>query len=220
MNKKTLIIIFVILFLTSACTNNPTISPIDPIKSDNQPATERPNIPLNIQALRATYFEFAIENRLDYVPVFDEGKAPSSSTEYLFYAFAINLENWGDDKGTMTRDYVEKVIRNHFEVKNITHAPLRKGWNYDGEKYTAVPQGIKEKPIYVLKEYNTHIQNGRTVYEVTLDNCSFGGKIPTEEDMANIRANIISGDFSALTVIRTESFNYYLNQTTGDVVFV
>lgn len=77
--------------------------------------------------MREDYFEFGIENRLDYVPMFEEGKAPSSSTEYLDYAFAINLDNWGDDKGTMTRDYVEQVIRTHFEVENIIHSPLAKG---------------------------------------------------------------------------------------------
>lgn len=157
---------------------------------------------------------------MDYVPLFNEGKAPSSSAEYLFYAFAINLDNWGDDKGTMTRDYVEQVIRTHFEVENITHAPLRKGWDYDGEKYTAIPQGIKEKPIYVLQKFNTHTQNGRTVYEITLGNCSFGSVLPTDEDMANIRASIVSGDLSALTVLQTECFQYYLDQTTGAVVFL
>lgn len=174
----------------------------------------------DISTLRGEYFEFGIENRLDYVPVFDEGKAPSSSTEYLFYAFAINLEKWGNDKGAMTRDYVEQVIRTHFEVGNITHAPMRKGWDYDGEKYTAIPQGIKEKPIYVLQELNSYPQNGQTVYEITLDNCSFGGVLPSDEDMANIKASIVAGDLSTLTVLKTECFQYYLDQVTGEVVFI
>ncbi len=39
-----------------------------------------------MQALREEYFEFAIKNRLDYVPIFEDGKAPSSSTEYLLFA--------------------------------------------------------------------------------------------------------------------------------------
>ncbi|MGI6550403.1 MAG: copper amine oxidase N-terminal domain-containing protein [Syntrophomonadales bacterium] len=174
----------------------------------------------DLSALREEYFQFGIENRLDYVPVFDEGKAPASSTEYLFWAFAVNLEKWGDEKGTMTRDYVEQVIRTHFEVDNITHAPMHKGWDYDGARYTAVPQGIKEKPIYVLREFDSYTENGRTVYRITLDNCSFGGALPTNEDMANIKASIIAGDLSALTVLQTECFQYYIDQATGDVVFV
>lgn len=98
----------------------------------------------------------------------------------------------------MTRDYVEQVIHTHFEVEDITHASLHKGWDYDGEKYTAIPQGIKEEPIYVLQEYDTYAQNGRTIYEITLDQCSFGGMIPSDEDLASIKEGIISGDLSLL----------------------
>lgn len=174
----------------------------------------------DIPALRGEYFEFGIKNRLDYVPMFDEEQAPSNSKEYLFYAFAINLDNWGDDKGTMTRDYVEQVIRTHFEVDGITHAPMWRGWDYDGEKYTAIPDSIKEKPIYVLQELSLYTKNGRTVFEITLDYCSFGGVLPTDEDMANIQASIVSGDLSALTVLQTECFKYYLNELDGQVVFL
>jgi len=208
-------------FNVEGLSNNKVVFKIDVKPSGNStvPATGEPNISSeDLQTLRGKYFDFGIENRLDYVPVFDEGKAPSSSTEYLFYAFAVNLDNWGDDKGTMTRSYVEQVIRTHFRVKDITHS-LRKGWNYDGDKYTAIPQGIKEKPIYVLKEINTHIQDSRTVYEITLDNCSFGDVIPTGKDMANIRESIVSGELSGLTVLQTERFKYYLDEN-GAVVFL
>jgi len=75
-------------------------------------------------ALQGDYFDFAIRYRLDYLPFFTEGNVPAESAEYLYYAFAINLDNWGDDKGTMTREYVEKVIHSHFEVGEINHAPL------------------------------------------------------------------------------------------------
>ncbi len=198
--------------------NNEEDVPVDPA---TDPATGQPNSASGyMQALRQEYYEFGIENRLDYVPVFEEGKAPSSSTEYLFYAFAVNLKNWGDDKGTMTRDYVEQVIHTHFEVEDITHASLHKGWDYDGEKYTAIPQGIKEEPIHVLQEYDTYAQNGRTIYEITLDQCSFGGVLPSDEDLAGIKEGIVSGDLSALTVQQTECFQYYLDQATGEVVFL
>lgn len=173
----------------------------------------------NIQKLRGEYFDFGIENRLDFVPIFEEGKTPSNSAEYLFYAFAINLDNWGDDKGTMTRGYVEQVINSHFEVKDIIHSSLRKGWDYDGEKYIAVPGGIKDKPIFVLQEYITYTQDNQTVYDIVLDECNFGGVIPSDEDMVKIRENIVSGDFSALEVLGTERFKYYLDDD-GTVIFL
>lgn len=221
MKKVFLITMLAILLLCPACTSNPDTSPSASMGPTSATATGESNTTSSdIPALRGRYFDFGIENRLDYVPFFDEGKAPSSSAEYLFYAFAVNLENWGDDKGIMTRDYVEQVIRAHFEIKDIKHTPLRKAWDYDGGKYTAVPQGIKEKPIYVLQKINTHTQDGRTLYEIKLDYCSFGGVLPTDEDMANIRASMVSGDLSALTVLQTEWFQYYLDQTTGAVVFL
>jgi hypothetical protein len=120
----------------------------------------------------------------------------------------------------MTRDYVEQVIHSHFEVKNIAHTSLQKGWNYDGKKYTAVPQGIKEKPIYVLQKFNTYTQNDRIIYEITMNYCNYGEYIPTEDDTAKIRASIVSGDLSSLTVLQTEYFKYYLDKTTSGVVFL
>ncbi|NDL67535.1 hypothetical protein [Anaerotalea alkaliphila] len=208
MYKKTSIIIFAALLFFSGCTNESDISHI--WANDHS----------IIEDLRGTYFDFAIENRLDYIPVFDEGNPPTSSSEYLFYAFAVNLGNWGDDKGTMTRDYIDQVVHSHFEVGNITHASMRKCWDYDGGMYTAIPQSIKHKPIYVLKEYNAHIENDRTVHEITMDYCNFGDETPSMEDMPKIKENIVSGDYSGLTVLQTEYFKYYVNQTTGDVVFL
>ena len=38
------------------------------------------------------YFDFAIANRLDFVPEFNEGEAPTSSAPYLWYAFMLQEE--------------------------------------------------------------------------------------------------------------------------------
>jgi len=222
MKRLSLIIVVVsILLFSSACADNPVTTPSKPTETTSVSASAKPDVSSNdMQVLRGEYFDFGIKNRLDYVPFFDEGKASSSSTEYLFYAFAINLENWGNNKGVMSREYVEQVIETQFEVENITHSSLRKGWNYDGEKYTAVPQGIKEKPIYVLKELNTHIQDARTVYDIKVDYCNYDDVIPNDEDMVRIRASIISGELSALKVLQTERFMYYLDENCSNVVFV
>lgn len=68
----------------------------------------------------------------------------------------------------------------------------------------------------MLQEYDTYAQNGRTIYEITLDQCSFGGALQSDEDLAGI----MEGDLSVLTVLQTECFRYYLNQATGEVVFL
>jgi hypothetical protein len=217
MKKMFLIIIVVLLFFCFGCSNEP----VEQQESKIPPASsETSELSIDMGALRKEYFEFAIENRLDYVPLFEEGEAPTQSEEYLYYAFIINLDNWGDDKGIMTKDYVEQVIRTHFEVDSVTHGPMERGWDYDGEKYIAHPSGVNEEPIYVLKTYDTYIKDQRTIFEITMDECSFGGVIPNPEDIHNIKKSIASGDISALTTLRTERFRYYLDTTTDAVVFI
>ncbi|WP_368293690.1 hypothetical protein [Dehalobacter sp. TBBPA1] len=217
MKEVKAIILILIIFICSACTSNHSTSQSTSTEQNTTPTVGASN---DILALRGEYFDFSIKNRLDYVPFFDEGKAPTTSVEYLFYAFAINLYNWGDDKGIMTREYVEQVIQTHFDVKEITHESMRKGWDYDGKKYIAVPQGIKEEPIYVLQKYETYNKNGLTIYKITLDYCSFHGLVPTEEDMANIRANIGLDNLSSLTVLQKECFQYYIDKKTEAIVFI
>ncbi|MEQ8201917.1 MAG: hypothetical protein ABRQ24_10915 [Syntrophomonadaceae bacterium] len=167
----------------------------------------------------ASMFDFAIENRFDYVPFFAAGNAPPNSSEYLFYAFAINLENWGADKGTMSKAYVENVIKTHFEVKTVVHEPLRKAWNFDGQNYTAVPSSIREKPIYVLTDLKESVKDGKTIYEATVHDCNLAdGSIASDEDMVKIRAEISNRDYSSLVSLRRETFTYYLGGN-GEPVF-
>ena len=171
--------------------------------------------------LRGDYFDFAILNRLDYIPFFTDGNAPTESKEYLYYAFAINLDSWGDDKGTMTREYVDKTIHSHFIVGEIKHVPLPRGWNYDGKTYTAVPMGINEKPIYALNKLASSYENGHLVYTAALG-CynENGGSIPSDDKMKKIRAGIASGDLAGLTLIQDEKIRYYLDELTGQPVFL
>lgn len=230
MEKISLIIIIVIFFLATGCSNTPTINPavaneaptITDLTNSSiaSHSTESSNASSVDMALRYQYFEFAIENRLDYVPFFDEGNPPASSKDYLNYAFAINLINWGDDKGTMTRDYVEHVIHSHFKVENIKHESSPKGWNYDGEKYTAYPEGIKGMPIFILQKFKSYLQNGQTVYEITVDSSGFHELLSDSEAMVKVREGIVSGNLSYLTVFQTEAYKYYLDHRTGDIVFL
>lgn len=168
----------------------------------------------------ASMFDFAIKYRFDYVPFFNQGNAPQSSSEYLFYAFAINLDNWGQDKGTMSKTYVENVIRSHFEVKTVVNEALRGEWNFDGKNYTAVPQGIKEKPIYVLTDLKVITKDGKTVYEAGMNYCNLvSERIDSEEDMARIKAEMIRGNYSSLNFLQRETFTYYLDDN-GEPVFI
>jgi len=170
--------------------------------------------------LREEMFDFAIQYRFDYMPFFAEENPPQKSAEYLFYAFAVNLDNWGDDKGTMSKSYVEDVIYRHFPVKDIIHEPLPQAWNYDGEKYISVPQGLKEKPIYLLADLKTSTKNGRTFYEAEMYRCQpAAGYLFTDEELGDIKKGIGRGDYSLVQPLDKETFTYYFNDS-GEPVFV
>lgn len=176
-----------------------------------------------MQELRAYYFDFARQYRLDYVPFYELGSPPTDSTEYLFFAFALNLDNWGEDKGIMTKEYVDETAMAYFGVTGLTHRAMWKGWDYDGERYTALPQGIKSFPICALVEYRTYEEEGTQRHEITLDflNYAHGMEATPEEDAA-ARELIAAGGLGSFTVLSRETFVYQesANLNFGKPVFL
>lgn len=127
--------------------------------------------PEDLESWNNYFYQFGKTYRLDYMPEFTEGNAPKESTAYLYWAFAINLDNWGEEKGTMSRTYVEEAVANNFGVTGLVHLPMVKGWDYDGEVYTAYPGSLKEMPIYRVSSYRIYEENGKLLHEVILDQC-------------------------------------------------
>ncbi|MBQ9992408.1 MAG: helix-turn-helix transcriptional regulator [Firmicutes bacterium] len=146
------------------------------------------------QELALWVFDFAQRWRLDYMPYFEQGKAPTESPEYLFWAFAINLDNWGEDKGRMSKEYVGDVVLQHFGVPALSHLSMWKGWDYENGLYTAYPGGLKELPLYALREFKTYYgEYGQPVYEVIVDSYSLAdGYIPSAENIESFRTHIIA----------------------------
>lgn len=217
LSKKSIVIslllgvalLFCIVTISRLANENQALSAeILDLPKEAMPETEI-TIPGQFQPLAEYYFDFARDNRFDYVPYFTENNAPSESPNYLFWAFAINLDNWGEDKGSMSQSYVDDMVAAHFNVAGLSHLSMRKAWNFDGETYTALPQGIREKPIYLLKQYSTYIENGIQVYEIVLDNCSLANDmIPDIEDIEKIRDNITNDLSATLTLDQTEKITY------------
>ena len=129
------------------------------------PAPDGLGIPENgfenkhLHELQRWFFDFAREYRLDYMPYFtqDEG-APTDSGEYLYWAYAINIDNRGDSIGTMTKDYVEETVHQHFGIIPGQHRSHRKSWDFNAETgtYVAWPESLREKPYYLLNSIEVH----------------------------------------------------------------
>lgn len=108
---------------------------------------------LDLLELRDWFYRFGREYRLDYMPRFSEEEgAPTDSGEYLYWASAIMMNYCDEDKGKMSRAYVETTVELHFGVTPVDHRSHHKQWTYDGqtEIYTTWPEGMRGQPYYLL----------------------------------------------------------------------
>lgn len=169
--------------------------------------------------LRGEYFDFAQKYRLDYIPYFDDS-APKDSSEYLMWAFAVNLDNWGEDKGTMRAQYIEDIVQKHFNVTDLTHNSLPKCWDYADGVYTAVPSGINPLPIVILRSYEENEADGKTIYQISIDfaDSKTYGAYPDDEQYRKIRQAIVKGYYDDLEIYQSDSFIFYL--ANGEPVFI
>ena len=169
--------------------------------------------------LRGEYFDFAQKYRLDYIPYFDDS-APKDSSEYLMWAFAVNLGNWGEDKGTMRAQYIEDIVQKYFNVTDLAHNSLPKCWDYVDGVYTAVPSGINPLPIVILRSYEENEADGQTIYQISIDfaDSKTYGAYPDDEQYRKIRQAIVKGYYDDLEIYQSDSFTFYL--ANGEPVFI
>ena len=154
---------------TAPLTTDPPVETTVPTESE--PVDESPIVSglknQDLLQLQDWFFDFARAWRLDYMPQFtpEEG-APKDAGEYLYWAFAINLDHWGDEKGTMTKAYVEETALMYFSTPVGQHRSHIKQWNYDAdaERYTAYPGSIKEQKYYLLNSIEIHSNRTFTVH--------------------------------------------------------
>lgn len=165
----------------------------------------------NMEDLRLSFFDLARDYRFDFLPVFEEGAAPTDSQPYLYYAFVLKLGQWGEQKGTMDKTYVDQVALDYFGQENLDHGPLERNWDYDGQTYQARPAGVKEAPLYWLKEYRVRQRQGQTVYEIRADEMSLDKKLATKEEIEAARAAIARNQADHLTIRQKEVFIYSLD---------
>jgi len=164
------------------------------------------------------FFDYAMQYRFDYIPVFEEGAAPTESPEYLLWAFAINLDNWGDQKGKMTAEYVEEMVEKHFGVTELEHQTMFKCWNYADGIYTAVPSGIKELPMFALTAASATETEDGYIFRLEMDECMLeSGYIPTEADYDEARNNISNGERFYLKTLNHHIFTFSLDENSNPV---
>ncbi len=117
------------------------------------------------------FLRFGREWRLDHLPAFDLGAAPTESGDYLMWAFVVNLDGWGNSTGVMSKEYVANTVLQHFGLTDLSHTALFDIWEFDGNRYirnTALPRGIKDEQIYLFRTFTVKDTSGDAVYTVEL----------------------------------------------------
>lgn len=168
------------------------------------------------EVARAQWADFADKWRLDYLPVFSRGTAPASTSEYLMWVFARNMDAL-KEQGYMTKSYVETEIRAHFEVENLTHDGLTRTWNFDGETYTAVPGGVKDRPLARLDSV-IRVNLGEEP-QYCVQYCLLGnGNLLDDAEWSRCRDAIVSGNAPDLSELR--EFTLVFTMQDGEPVFL
>ena len=168
------------------------------------------------ETARAEWFDFADTWRLDYLPVFSRGAAPASTSEYLMWVFARNMDAF-KAQGYMTKSDVETEIRAHFEVENLTHEGLTRTWDYDGETYTAVPGGVKDRPLARLDSV-IRVNLGEEP-QYCVQYCLLGnGNLLDDAEWSRCRDAIVSGNAPDLSELR--EFTLVFTMQDGEPVFL
>ena len=136
------------------------------------------NIDNNIEFLNEAdrkkyYIEFAMDNRIDFIPNFDESTYKAEDTvsteDFLMLTYYMNKDNLPEDR-SMSVELVETVMRENFGIEKVEHKSQFKGWTYvEAEnKYTPYPEGTAEDGIFDVINFNTYKENDKKIYDVTL----------------------------------------------------
>jgi len=128
---------------------------------------------LNSSEMKKHYIEFAMDNRIDFIPNFDEntykGNNPISTEDFLMLTYYMNEDKLSEDL-SMTTELVENVMRENFGIEKVEHKSQFKGWTYDKgkNKYTPYPEGTAEESIFDVINFNIYNENDKKIYDVTL----------------------------------------------------
>ena len=162
----------------------------------------------DLQQIQSWFFDFARENRLDYMPHFTQAEgAPVDSEAYLYWAYAVNLDHWGENTGIMSKEYVEETVRQYFRVTPGQHRSHWKSWDFDAETgtYTAWPESLREKPYYLL----TGLEVNEDCYTVHAT-CYSTDYLPSEEDDTRLKTRLLNGENTELSPVSEITVSFYL----------
>lgn len=174
-------------------------------------------------AYESVWVDFAVNWRLDYLPVCSEALypenngVPDAASEYLMWLYATNMDGL-KAQGYMDADWVETTIQAHFPIRRLSMDDLPKTWEFRNGRYEPVATGVNPKPLVRLDSLEADVSDKRTVYTAKYTFFSAGHELADDAEWQQLRSNILAGDLSGLWEDHVDTFEFYFE--SGQPVFL
>ena len=174
-------------------------------------------------AFESVWVDFAVNWRLDYLPVFSDALypenngVPDAASEYLMWLYATNMDEL-KAQGYMDADWVETTIQAHFPIRRLSMDDLPKTWEFRNGRYEPVATGVNPKPLVRLDLLEADVSDERTVYTAKYTFFSAGHEIADEAEWQQLQRNILAGDLSGLWEDHVDTFEFYFE--SGQPIFL
>lgn len=174
-------------------------------------------------AFESVWVDFAVNWRLDYLPVCSEALypenngVPDAASEYLMWLYATNMD-WLKAQGYMDADWAETTVKAHFPIRRLSMDDLPKTWVFRNGRYEPVATGVNPKPLVRLDSLEADVSDKRTVYTAKYTFFSAGHELADDAEWRQLQRNILAGDLSGLWEAHVDTFEFYFE--SGQPVFL
>ena len=166
------------------------------------------------RAVFAQWFDFAVQWRLDKLPVFwfdeaaeDENYGlPDGASAYLTWLYAVNQEAL-DAQGSIDPDWAYAAVTKYFPIRRLSFDDLPDVWELKDGGYSLSHADAGRKPLVRLDSLEADVLDGETVYTMQLTFLATEQPIDDAEWEA-LRAQILSGDESGLLETHIDTYRF------------
>lgn len=166
------------------------------------------------RAVFAQWFDFAVQWRLDKLPVFwsdetaeDENHGlPDGASAYLTWLYAVNQETL-DAEGLIEPDWAYANISKYFPIRRLSFDDLPDVWEFKDGGYSLSHADAGQKPLVRLDSLEADVLDGKTVYTMQLTFLATEHPVGDAE-WETLRAQILSGDETGLLESHIDTYRF------------
>ena len=164
------------------------------------------------RAIFAQWFDFAVQWRLDELPVFqfdetaENNGLPDGASSYLTWLYAVNQETL-DAQGSIDPDWAYANISKYFPIRRLSFDDLPDVWEFKDGGYSLGHADAGRKPLVRLDSLEADVLDGETVYTMQLTFLATEQPVGDAE-WETLRAQILSGDETGLLESHIDTYRF------------